>query len=165
MASKFEFDESKQPVFYRVQGRYDGHGVDMYTIKYYGFRETPTGWWVSTMLGHQLQYRLQGVPEAQWLTHAKALTGEETFWVHKGGNKKCHPSIDGALYSYKRRKEVQLSIVQQQVSGAAMQYAAAAALTPEEVDKLKMTGGVYHADRRAWEPFVHTGPKIHLSPF
>jgi len=85
---------STGPVHYRLRDLATGPGVEIIVEKFFPIAETPKGYWV---LG---EYDV-GSSSAEYIKRHRR-------WVPKESPRFCSPNINAAVYSFERRKAVQL---------------------------------------------------------
>ena len=95
------------PTHYRVVDVLYEEGVTVRLEQWEAVRETPEGYWVKS------QYA------PQWMDFDRLKRGKYLKWVSKSSVRRhCYPSIEEAMRSFKRRKEMQESRLRLQLEQA-----------------------------------------------
>lgn len=95
------------PTHYRVTDFLDEKGVTVRLEQWNPVRETPAGYWVKS------QYA------PVWMEFPQLKRGKYLKWVGKSSRRRhCYPTIEEAISSFKRRKEVQESRLRLQIEQA-----------------------------------------------
>jgi hypothetical protein len=99
--------KSEPYTHYRLADRLYEEGVTVCLEKFKVVKETPCGHWVVS----------QYAPE--WLTPQELIKRKYAKWVSKTSLKRyCYPTMEMAVESFKRRKQVQLNKLEDQVAQA-----------------------------------------------
>lgn len=92
---------------YRLADRLYEDGVTVCLEKFKTIKETPQGYWVVS------QYA------PAWLTPQELIKRKYAKWVSKTAHKRyCYPTMEMAVASFKRRKQIQLSKLEHQIAQA-----------------------------------------------
>lgn len=116
------------PLHYRLRETLGPEGLLVKTELFTPIKETPQGYWVVS------QYA------PTWLTHDELRKRKFAKWVSKTSVKRyCYPDINSAIWSFKRRKEVQASRLRLQLEQAELALEKFAEYKDATVDQLKRT--------------------------
>lgn len=111
---------------YRLKDRLEPDGVVVRLEVFRVIKETPQGYWVVS------EYC------ANWLTPDELRKRRFAKWVSKTSHKRyCYPSIEEAIRSFKRRKEVQESRIRLQLEQAELAANQAGALDGATFSELR----------------------------
>lgn len=102
--------ELKGPIHYHLRDFADGTGVIVDVRKWYVSSETPCGYWIVS------EYYADYIDrENPW---CKSIINHNRKWTPKKYPKRYTPSLKDAVYSFRRRKAVQLRKLEWQLQQA-----------------------------------------------
>ena len=111
---------------YRLNDRLEPEGVVVRLEVFRVIKETPQGYWVAS------QYA------PNWLSPDELRKRKHAKWVSKTSRKRyCYPTVEAAIRSFKRRKEVQKSRLKVQFEQAKLAVERAEALDGATISELR----------------------------
>lgn len=131
------------PIHYRISEVLDPTGLLIKAIEYTPIKETECGYWVVS------QYA------PSWLSPDELRKRKFAKWVSKNSAKRyCYPSIEDAIKSFKRRKEVQASKLRLQLEQADLAIEKFAEYKNASIEQLKECiniGEIPSASNLVWD--------------
>ena len=128
------------PTHYRIVERLEPDGVEVRVEKWNPIKETPQGYWVVS------QYA------PSWLSADELRKRKFAKWVSKTSHKrKCYPTIEQAIDSYRRRKQMQVSRLRYQIEQAEVALAWATETKGIGISERVIAGQIPSAHELCWD--------------